>query len=88
MPAHIVRTDVVLVGIDARSMRHPATPYVGASRARAALYVLALADAGLRVMRNTPEAPSAPPPQEGAPRAALRSQLHGCPGKDMHNAKG
>ena len=47
MPAHVVRTDVVLVGIDARSMRHPATPYVGASRARAALYVLALADAGL-----------------------------------------
>ena len=38
---------VVLVGIDARSMRHPATLYVGASRARAALYVLALADAGL-----------------------------------------
>ena len=38
---------VVLVGIDARSMRHPATLYVGASRARAALYVLAQADAGL-----------------------------------------
>ena len=38
---------VVLVGIDLRCMRHPANLYVGASRARAALYVLALADAGL-----------------------------------------
>ena len=38
---------VVLVGIDGRSMRRPANLYVGASRARAALYVLALADAGL-----------------------------------------
>ena len=38
---------VVIVGIDSRCQRHPATLYVGASRARAALYVLALADAGL-----------------------------------------
>ena len=38
---------VVLVGIDLRCLRHPANLYVGASRARAALYVLALADAGL-----------------------------------------
>lgn len=38
---------VVLVGIDERCMRRPANLYVGASRARAALYVLALADAGL-----------------------------------------
>lgn len=38
---------VVLAGIDQRCMRHPANLYVGASRARAALYVLALADAGL-----------------------------------------
>ena len=38
---------VVLVGIDLRCMRHPANLYVGASRARAALYVLALADTGL-----------------------------------------
>ena len=36
-----------IVGIDSRCQRHPATLYVGASRARAALYVLALADAGL-----------------------------------------
>lgn len=38
---------VVLVGIDQRSMSRPANLYVGASRARAALYVLALADSGL-----------------------------------------
>lgn len=34
---------VILVGIDSRCMQHPATLYVGASRARAALFVLALA---------------------------------------------
>ena len=34
---------VILVGIDGHCMRHPANLYVGASRARAALYVLALA---------------------------------------------
>lgn len=38
---------VILVGIDQSCMRHPANLYVGASRARAALYVLALTDAGL-----------------------------------------
>ena len=38
---------VILVGIDERCVRHPATLYVGASRARAALYVLELKSAGL-----------------------------------------
>ena len=44
---------VVIVGIDSRCQRHPATLYVGASRARAALYVLALADAGLGTSEAT-----------------------------------
>jgi len=34
---------VILVGIDSRAVKHPETLYVGASRARAMLYVLALA---------------------------------------------
>ncbi len=38
---------VILVGIDAHSLHHPSILYVGASRARAALFVLALKDAGL-----------------------------------------
>jgi hypothetical protein len=33
---------VILVGIDTRAAKHPETLYVGASRARAMLYVLAL----------------------------------------------
>ena len=44
---------VVIVGIDSRCQRHPATLYVGASRARAALYVLALVDAGLGTSEAT-----------------------------------
>lgn len=38
---------VVLVGLDARTALHRENLYVGASRARSALYVLALKDAGL-----------------------------------------
>lgn len=40
---------VILAGIDSRSLRHPATLYVGASRARALLLLLALDDVVLPV---------------------------------------
>jgi hypothetical protein len=40
---------VILAGIDSRSLRHPATLYVGASRARALLFLLALDDVVLPV---------------------------------------
>ena len=44
---------VILVGLDERCIRHPATLYVGASRARAVLFVLALASAGLENSHTT-----------------------------------
>lgn len=45
---------VILAGIDSRSLRHPATLYVGASRARALLVLLVLDDVVL-----TPAPPAA-----------------------------
>jgi hypothetical protein len=45
---------VILVGLDAKSAQRPEALYVGASRARAALYVLALEAAGLALVASAP----------------------------------
>jgi hypothetical protein len=61
---------IILAGIDSRCLRHPATLYVGASRARALLVILTLDDV---VLPPVPPVPRLPPAAgSAAPASAGR----------------